>query len=272
MDRPAQSRASSYIAPLSARERTLLAGWERARKTRLTRAELVAQWGPSVASDIAKELVRKGVLKRLAAGIYWIIPMRAHARPMALSAPLAVAAILEEEPHYLGGLWAFTHHHLTEQLYTSVIDAFVAKRRRLSKNLANAQIRFHVIPSSALTAGTETADFEGNRIAVSSPERTLLDALDYPDAVGGLRAGLNMVTTALSKVDTTKLVRLAASHSRVSTCQRLGVLLERAGVPGRTLAPLRKRLGESRSVTSMQPDSPRRGHVNKKWRVVENDQ
>jgi predicted transcriptional regulator of viral defense system len=271
MDKLATSNAPTYTAPLSSRERMLLAGWERTRKTRLTRADLVAQWGASVASDIAKELVRKGVLRRLSPGVYWIVPMRAQSRPTAISAPIVVASILADEPYHLGGLWAFTHHHLTEQLYTSVIDAFVA-RRRTPRHLANAEVRFHVVRTTVLTRGTETTTLEGTPIKVSSPERTLLDALDYPDAVGGLRAGLNLVTPAIKKVDRAKLVLLASDISRVSTCQRLGVLLERGGATPRMLAPLKKRLRESRSVTSMLPDAKRHGHVNKAWRVVENDQ
>jgi predicted transcriptional regulator of viral defense system len=270
MDDPAPSRASSYIAPLSSRERALLADWERARKTRLTRDELVAEWGPSVASDITKGLVRKGVLRRIAQGIYWVVPMHAQSRPTEISAPVAVAAILADAPYYLGGLWAFTYHHLTQQLYTSAIDAFVAQRRR-NRRLANAEIRFHVIPEESLSVGTEPAHLEGVTVVVSSPERTLLDALDYPDSVGGLRAGVKLVASALNRVDDARLIPLAAGHSRVSTCQRLGVLLERAKVARSALAPLRRRIRENHSVVSLLPDNPRHGRVHPDWRVVEND-
>jgi predicted transcriptional regulator of viral defense system len=270
MDTSAPSRASSYIAALSSRERTLLAAWERAGKARLTRDELVADWGPSIASDITKGLVRKGVLKRLAEGIYWVIPMHAQSHPVAISAPIAVAAILEGEPYYLGGLWAFTHHHLTRQLYTSAIDAFVARRRR-HRHLANAEIRFHVIPEESLAVGTEPARLEGTTVVVSSAERTLLDALDYPDSVGGIRAGLPLVIAALDRVDARALIRLAAQHSRNSTCQRLGLLLERVKVTPAALLPLRRRVRQNRSVVSLVPDSPRHGRVHPEWRVVEND-
>jgi predicted transcriptional regulator of viral defense system len=248
-----------------------LAEWERAGKARLSRAELVAEWGASIASDITKGLVRKGVLKRLAEGIYWVIPMHAQSRPTAISAPIAVAAILEGEPYYLGGLWAFTHHQLTQQLYTSAIDAFVARRRR-HRRLANAEIRFHVIPEEFLLVGTEPARLEGATVVVSSPERTLLDALDYPGSVGGVRAGLQLVVAALNRVDFRALIRLAAQNSRVSTCQRVGLLLERVNVAPAVLAPLRRRVRQSRSVVSLLPDNLRHGRVHPDWRVVENDE
>jgi len=264
--------ASSYIAPLSARERELLAGWERARQTRLTRKALVEKWGTSVASDITKKLVRKGVIKRISRGVYWVVPMRAQARPTAISAPVALAAMLADEPYYLGGLWAFSYHRLTQQLYTSKLDAFVTRRRR-PRQLAHATVGFHVVPKDSISAGAELHRIEGTGVWVGSAERTVLDALDYPDAIGGLRAALGLVKPALERVDSTKLIRMAAAHSRASTCQRLGVLLERVTTKKTrpSLAPLRRRVQETRSVLSMLSDAPRRGHLNPVWRVVEND-
>jgi hypothetical protein len=54
--------ASRSMGPLLTRERTLLAGWERARQSRITRSELVAQFGVATESDVVKGLLRKGVL------------------------------------------------------------------------------------------------------------------------------------------------------------------------------------------------------------------
>ena len=80
------------------------------------------------------------------------------------------------------------------------------------------------------------------------------------------------ITVPTEQVDLGKLVRLAATVSRPSTCQRLGVLLERRGIATSRLAPLRRRASGTRSLTSMVPGAPRRGQVNAGWRVVENDQ
>jgi predicted transcriptional regulator of viral defense system len=72
-------------------------------------------------------------------------------------------------------------------------------------------------------------------------------------------------------VDLEELARLATAVSRSSTCQRLGVLLERKGVNPSKLAALRRRALATQSLTSMVPGTPRRGQVNSRWRVVEND-
>ncbi len=262
--------ASSYRAPLSARERQLLASWERERRVRLTRAELVDAWGTSTASDIAKGLLRKGVLQRAGRGVYLVVPLRAQLRPTHASAAVFVAALLADEPYYLGGLWALSLHGLTQQQYGSRIDAFVVRWRK-PRRLGDALVYFHSVPPTAFGVGVETIDLEGMRVRISTKERTIIDALDAPDGVGGLRSALQLVSPALTKVDARRLVALAAELSRVSTCQRLGLLLERQRVPSRDLAPLRRRVRENRSVVSMLPDAPRRGRVHPVWRAVEND-
>ncbi len=108
-------------------------------------------------------------------------------------------------------------------------------------------------------------------VNVSDAERTLLDALDYPKAIGNLGRGLSLFREGLAQVDRRRLIDHACRGSRSSTCQRVGVLLERAGAPARLLVPLRKRVAQTRSLLSMLPDSPRVGPVNRRWNVVEND-
>ena len=112
---------------------------------------------------------------------------------------------------------------------------------------------------------------EGAEVRVSDPERTVLDSLDYPRLFGGIDRSVSLVSEALPSLDRQRLIAYAARGSRLSTCQRLGVLLERTGTPARQLAPLRRRVRQTRSLLSVLPDAPRRGRVNRLWSVVEND-
>ena len=265
------SNAKDYIAPLSSRERLILAEWERARVTRVTRTEIAMRWGEDKADKITSALVRKRALRRVGRGIFLVVPLRAQARPSTSSAAMTVAALLQDEPYYLGGLWALTFWRLTPQQYTAQMDAFVIRSHR-PRTLANARVRFHRAPASRIDEVSERAFVEGASVNLSTREGTLLDLLDYPGVAGAMRAALGFVELALDQTDLGKLVRLAASVSRPSTCQRLGVLLERRGVALSRLAPLRRRVSGTRSLTSMVPGAPRRGQVNARWRVVENDQ
>jgi predicted transcriptional regulator of viral defense system len=259
-----------YMAPLSSRERTMLAEWERARVRRLTRADVAHRWGPEKADKITSTLVHKGALRRVGKGVFLVVPLRAQARPTTPSAAVAVSVSLSDEPYYLGGLWALTFHRLTSQQYATRIDAFVVRGRR-PRVVANAQVRFHRVPPLRITEASAAEPVEEASIRVSTWEGTLLDLLDYPDMAGAMRAALGFVEAALDRVNLGKLARLAVAISRPSTCQRLGVLLERHGVAPTRLVALRRRALETRSLTSLVPGEPRRGPVNPRWRVVEND-
>jgi predicted transcriptional regulator of viral defense system len=257
------------IAGLSPRETQLLSSWERERRHRVTLDDfrrLVGHTAPLV----AKRMAKKGVLERVGRGVYWIRPLRALAARASSSASVLVASLLADEPYYLGGLWGLTFHRLSQQQYTSRIDAFVQRRRR-SRALGHAQIRFHVLKPAALKIGVISTRIEGVTVNLSDAERTVLDLLDSPELAGGLRIALPLVEQSLDKIDTKKLIQQAIEVSRSSTCQRLGILLERAGISRRALTPLHRRTKGTTSRLSMIPSRPRHGRLNMRWNVVEND-
>lgn len=254
---------------LSSHEAGLLSAWERQRRSRVTIGELREILGPEARATVTG-LVRKGLLERIAPGLYLVHPFRSLARTRAVSSAVVAAALLADTPYYFGGWWAFSLHRLTQQMYGSLLDAYVTRERR-PRRLGSARLVFHVLPLTAFDYGIETIAVEGTDVRVSDAERTVLDALDYPKTFGDVRAALQLVGPALERVDRGRLVAHAARGSRPSTCQRLGVLLERRGATLRSLAPLARRTRETASLLSMLPDAPRTGPVNTRWRVVEND-
>jgi predicted transcriptional regulator of viral defense system len=255
---------------LSSLETGLLSAWERERRSRVTIGELRQLLGPET-RNVVTGLVEKSLLERIAPGLFLIHPFRSLSRPRAVSAPVVAAALLADEPYYLGGWWAFSLHRLTQQVYGSIVDAYATRERR-PRRLRTAKLVFHVLPRAAFEYGIETIVLEGMDVRVSDAERTILDALDYPKTFGDVRAALQLVEPALDRVDRRRLVNYAARGSHPSTCQRLGLLLERRGASARSLAPLTRRIRETASLLSMLPDAPRTGKVNTKWRLVENDQ
>jgi predicted transcriptional regulator of viral defense system len=262
--------ARIYNTSLSRREVALLAGWERERRVSVTLDDIRKVVGVAVARDVASRLVAKKALERIGAGKYLVRPLRTMSRPTATSAPVQAAVLLQGELYYLGGLWALTFHRLTEQQYVSVLDAFVA-RRHSSRRLGGARLAFHRVSSKRLGYGKVATDLEGMSVQLSDPERTLIDLLDFPALAGGGAEALRMLKQTLPRVDRAKLVEYAVRGARSSTCQRLGVLLERAGAAPRRLTELHRRVLKTKSVLSMEPGTPRRGAFNRRWSVIEND-
>jgi predicted transcriptional regulator of viral defense system len=216
---------------LSKREQALLTSWERARKRTTTLSDIAHLTGDSVARVVAPRLVRKGVLDRIRPGLYAIRPFRAIARPWTLPALVAVELLLDDEPHYIGGLAAFTIHRLTQQQHTSVVDVFVVEFRR-PRRLGNAQILFHRRRPRAFETGITHVEIDGVPVSVSDPERTVLDALEEFHVVGGIPEAVRLFREVLPSIDPERLASQALETARDSTCQRLGLLLERAGIKG----------------------------------------
>lgn len=260
---------SNYRPSLTAREVELLADLERARKSRVTLAELAERFTRPTAYELVRALVAKGALVRVSRGVYLARPVRALGRPWSSSAAVVASHIVAGEPHYLGGWWAWSMHGLTRQMHTSRVDVF-ARRWRPERKLAGARIVFHQLASAKLDYGIVTVTVENVPVRASDLERSLLDALDHPSLLGPLAATVDRVAGLLMRADSSRLVDYAVRGSRSSTCQRLGVLLERIGVGSGSLRPLARRIRETTSVLSLAPGRARSGRVHPTWRVVEN--
>jgi len=248
----------------------LLAGWERERRVSVTLDDIRRLVKEASAKRVASSLCRKGALDRVSRGIYLVRPFRSLARPNSASSVVAAAALLQSEPYYLGGLWAFTHHGLTEQQHASTIDAFVARRRSPAFR-GPARLALHVVRPELLSYGIATMEVERMPVNLSDVERTLLDALDHPRLVGGMRRALELFSTGVARADLNTLIAHAVRGSRHSTCQRVGVLLERRGVRHGRLTRLERKVHERKTLLSMIPRARRSGRISKRWNVVEND-
>jgi predicted transcriptional regulator of viral defense system len=154
-------------------------------------------------------------------------------------------------------------------IHVSVLDAFVT-RRRPARTLAGARVVFHVLAKRLMDYGVTQSTIEGLSVHISDLERTLLDVLDHPRMVGGVGRAVDLFSTSLPRATAATLVDYAIRGSRMSTCQRLGVILERNHAPASALRRLASRVEGSRSMISLVP-GPRTGKFNSKWSVVEND-
>ncbi|TMF59358.1 MAG: hypothetical protein E6I16_09810 [Chloroflexi bacterium] len=254
---------------LSQRELGLWLDWERTNVRVVNVGELKNLAGSS-AYSLAARLVEKGVFERLGGGAYAVRPLRFAGRPWTQSPLVTLEALLSDTPHYVGGLTAVTLHRLSEQLYLSRVDVFVPVSMR-PRRVGNARVVFHRVSLKAFQSGLTFVRVEGTNVSVSDPERTLLDALDHPALFGGFREAETLVRLSLPKVNVSKLVQYAVELSPSSSCQRLGLLLEREKTPHHFWTPLARKVQASASMPSMLPNRSRTGKFNPRWRIVEND-
>src|SRR5258708_5895569 len=157
---------------LSKREVALLAGWERTGVNRVTTGDLANALNVTrpTAAVILSRLANKGALDHVGRGVYGVRPMRALGVPWATSGIVAVANLLDGRDYYVGGPVALTTHHLTEQVYHSVIDVFVTVQRP-PQQLGYARIVFHTLRwPEAYHLGISQVSIGPVKVQMSDPE------------------------------------------------------------------------------------------------------
>jgi len=219
-------------------------------------------------------LTRSGWLIRLRKGLYalsssvlGVAPVHEFEIAMALVDPAAISH------------WSALHHHgLTEQPPRNVFvltttEASVPRvRSHKTKSPRNGYLigdttyRFvQVRPDRYF--GIEKIWVGEARVAITDPERTLLDGLIMPQYCGDFAEVLHAFEVRASSLDVGRIIRYALRLD-AATVKRLGWVLENLGVPPSRL----KRLAAVpiKGYRKLDPKGPRKGPCHRRWMVQEN--
>jgi predicted transcriptional regulator of viral defense system len=114
---------------------------------------------------------------------------------------------------------------------------------------------------------------DGVKVVFASRVRSLLDAVYDWSRFNGIPRGYEWIRGDLraERVSAPDLVRCALRYGDKGTLRRLGLLLEREEVEPRLLRRLERAVGPTLSTIPWVPRVPKRGKVNRRWGVVEND-
>lgn len=117
----------------------------------------------------------------------------------------------------------------------------------------------------------ETPD--GVTAVYSSRVRTLVDAVYDWSRFNGIPRGYEWIRRELQtgRVKAAELVRCTLRYGDTGTIRRMGVLLERERVAAALLRKLERKLKPTTSTIPWLPRAPKRGTINTRWGVVEND-
>lgn len=134
--------------------------------------------------------------------------------------------------------------------------------------VGRARIRFFAsrfIPSAAVTSiKTSTGSMR-----ISTPEQTALDLMRFARGVGQLDNAATVISELVSKLDAKKLLAVVKAVQDVPNAQRLGFILDRAGI--RELSePLRRWVDRqhANSVALRPHRGGSDGYLDRRWRVL----
>ncbi|MBI4566278.1 MAG: type IV toxin-antitoxin system AbiEi family antitoxin domain-containing protein [Planctomycetes bacterium] len=255
---------------LSKREGDLILALEWEKRRLVTIQEIIRRLrcSPAYARYLAHTLQKKGWLAPLGRGHYQLIGAERGPKGVPEMNPYLVARLFPK-PYFFAYRFACLRHGLITQI-PSLIHVAVARPKR-PVELKNVRFEF-VVLSRKRFFGIQEAIELGETIKISDLERTLLDAFDRPDLVGGLEAAVQALHDAGKKADYAKLLDYLQRFNDGGLARRFGYVADQLGLQFSTplAAYLRSRVKKDPAFLG----SPKRwgadGKRNRTWNLIVN--
>src|SRR3989338_3664094 len=155
-------------------------------------------------SDLVEKLQKKKKIVSIKRGVYMIIPFSSIDKKWALD-EYRISDYLLKDNYYIGLYNAFNLHGFTEQIPNKIFifnTKYSADKKIMHYNFKLFKIRkdklFGIIK---------------NKYPYSDKERTIIDALDYPEYLGGINEVLNRVKD--SEYNKAKLIDYAIKYNSI---------------------------------------------------------
>ena len=205
------------------------------------------------ASKVLSRWATQGWVTRLRQGRYAAVPLKSSGAEMVLENPWLIVPALFDNA-YIGGWSAAEHWDLTEQVFSTVCVLTADKIR--SKDQTIGGIRF-ALSSMRIDRhfGTRFEWVGNQRIAVSDPEKAIIDIFYKPSLGGGIQHATECFRNLIhsSQGDSARLADYAERFGSGSAKKRLGLIAEATG-----LDQLAERLfaGKSSGNIQLDPGNP----------------
>lgn len=214
----------------------------------------------------------------------WIEPIRRGLYAISSSVPGVAAprefeiAMALADPAAISHWSALHHHGLTDQaprkifVLTTTASSIPRSRRAGSSRAGDGYAVGRTVYKFVQVRperyfGTQKVWVGEARVVITDPERTLLDGLSMPHYCGDFSEVLHAFEVRGVRLDLDRIVRYALRLD-AAVAKRLGWVLERQGVKLSRLARLAA-LPIS-GYRRLDPDGPRAGGYNRRWRIQEN--
>ena len=163
--------------------------------------------------DLIEKLQVKKRIISIKRGVYMVVPFIAVNKKWVLDEYRVVDHLLKQD-YYIGLYNAFNLHGLTEQIPNKL---FVFNTKySFDKEILHYKFKFFKVKEDKMFGIVK------DKYPYSDKERTIIDALDYPEYLGGLSEVLEKVKS--SKYDKNKLVDYAVRYNSIKIIKIIGML------------------------------------------------
>jgi predicted transcriptional regulator of viral defense system len=221
---------------------------------------------------LLSRLARRDWIARVRRGLY-LVPPTLPAGGWSPDEALALTTLIEDRNgrYQICGPNAFSRYGWDDQ----VPNRIYAYNNRISGDRQIGAVALSLIKvADERLGGTETIRTPGGiNMVYSSRVRALMDAVYDWSRFDGLPRAYDWIRAEVSRDETVPadLVKVALRFGNQGTVRRIGALLEMEGVPEPLLRKLRRALRPSSSLIPWIPARPKRGKIDRDWRVVLND-
>ncbi len=253
---------AKYLGP---KETAVISRLSYEKITVITKEQFDRLFGKSVLTrQIIYQLKKKGVLTPITKGVYYYSPLESGPAGRRINEYLIPPLLFPKGNYYVGYSTMFNYYGFTEQIFQTfyVLNSAVQKERVIS---GTAFKLLKVSPRRLY--GTEKISIRNGQVIVSDRERTLVDLIYFPDAVGGLKQAFEILKDQLAKTNLKKLIQYAVRFPSVSTRKKIGYALEKAGVSQSKLRPLLESVKKT-SLITLYGSKSRKGSINNQWNVI----
>jgi predicted transcriptional regulator of viral defense system len=255
------------LKTIGPRTAQLLTELHERRRSTFTLEEVREITGLNAAS--ARSLVQKarnrGLVTRLKPGLFNLVPFELGRATEHVDHPYLIAKELAGTSHYfLSHGTALELHRMTTQPNLTI---FVSSNRRIRpQRVGGYDYRFVLVSKAQIFGITQVWITKEQSVAVSDPERTIIDGLRQPDYAGGVTELSKGLWMRRDKLDVECIIGYALKLNVGAVFRRLGYLLELYGIAdSNTLGPLRDRL--TSTYQRLDPLLPSQGPYFSRWRL-----
>lgn len=221
---------------------------------------------PRRVSNILDNLKRKKRLVQIQRGKYFVVPIKAPKQLWSPNEYLVAKWWMGDVPYYLGYFTMYNYWGFTEQIPQTV---FVLNTKRSCTKMIGVVKYKAVKIDQRKYYGIKEVTIEGESVAISNLERTLVDFLYNP--IGSFSSVKNVLKDNLKKMDVEKFIRYLIAFPVATVSKRAGYLLQELGCKAPALKKLRDSLRNNKTYVALNPfSSSRKGPLNKDWKVIIN--
>lgn len=228
--------------------------------------------GSSVsAANALSRLVRNGLVFRLKAGLFRLVPLELGYEREYIGNPYIVARELitgystkENKEYYLSHGSAFDLHQMSTQPQLKV---YISTPKIIRpQTIQGTEFRFVHCSKKDLFGITEMWVDKSEKIQVSDLERTLIDGLKHPNYCGGMSEVAKAFSIKNDAIDSDKIITYALKLNVGAVIRRLGYIMELYKIGSDIhLELLKTKLTPTYQL--FDPELPAEGRHIAKWRL-----